>query len=163
MNKVKIMISVIFVSCIFTVAVHAQSDTDFNDTTVVESFYTDLHVEDKRGSDTWYKDVMTRVVEAGSGEIHTLENYVPRESVPFISFSAPYDTHDIPAYRTNETSPVPSLCKDCHQEMIYVDILYEINPYCGHGIFTRGYYCETDDIFTPEFFYDQCGCWTMGD
>lgn len=145
MRKISILSIIILISCISSVTVNAESFKD-----------------NSRSSDDWWKDVMMLTIESGSGEVHILENYSPKGSVPFVSFSSPYHMDNIPLYLMETVENSVLNCTSCGEKIIYVDILYEINPKCGHGIFSYGYYCATDNTFTPELFYDQCGCWEMG-
>lgn len=113
---------------------------------------------DHYDEDSSWKDSMMRSIENGDGGIQILKNYHPKNKVPFVSFSAPYDTKNISMYLDEQTEHSQKVCEICKQPMIYTDILYEINPLCGHGIFSHGHYCAKDDIFVPEHFYTQCGC-----
>lgn len=115
---------------------------------------------DCQNADPWWKDVMLCTIEYGNGEMHVLEDYQPQNETPFLSFTDPYNIAQIPACIDETKDYEVKHCEDCGERMLYVDILYEINPACGHGIFSYGYYCEQDDQFIPQFFYDQCGCYT---
>lgn len=114
---------------------------------------------DYLNADPWWKDAMLCSIEYGNGEMHILENYTPKNDTPFLSFTDPYNMEGIPAFLDERREHEVKNCEICGEAMLYVDILYEINPNCGHAIFSYGYYCAADNTFISDFFYDQCGCY----
>lgn len=115
---------------------------------------------DYLNADPWWKDALLCAIEYGDGEMHILKDYTPQNSTPFLSFTAPYHVENIAACVDKTREHEIKFCESCGEKMLYARIVYEINPSCGHGIFSYGYYCTADHTFTPDFFYDQCGCYT---
>lgn len=109
--------------------------------------------------DLFWENAMIRSVEIGNGERHILKGYIPGSEKALVSLSEPFCQERIGDYVEETIEHKDEKCEYCGEKLMFVDILYEISSSCGHGIFSLGYYCATENIFIPETFYNQCGCY----
>ena len=153
----KKILSLLFALCLLSCGSISAFAQEFSEETIDEYGCT---YSDYLNADPWWKDALLCAIEYGNGKMHILKNYTPQNRIPFLTFTDPYNMSCIAACVAETRDHEMKYCKSCGEKMLYARIVYEINPSCGHGIFSYGYYCATDNIFTPDLFFDQCGCYT---